>query len=61
MTINQTIVRRLRSTLSTAQQTYFDRVFIRNEDSWTVCSELLLPSDFESTMLRTLRALHGSR
>jgi hypothetical protein len=54
-TPNQNIVRRLRATLSTAQQLYFCRVFVESESSMLVCHDMNLPVDFESAMLRALR------
>lgn len=53
--LNQKIVRRLRSALSTKQQEYFSRVFLKCENECDVCREFGCADSFESELLRVLR------
>lgn len=57
--INQVIIRRLRSSMTTVQQEYFNRVFVNNENSSIVRREMALGDDMEENMLRSLRAPVG--
>lgn len=52
---NQETIRKIRAGMNSDQQEYFNRVFYKNENSSVVRGEMGLPSDFEETMLRSLR------
>ncbi|MDO8728566.1 MAG: hypothetical protein Q7K26_01595 [bacterium] len=59
VSINQVIIRRLRSSMTTVQQEYFNRVFVNNENSSVVRREMELGDDIEENMLRSLRTPVG--
>lgn len=54
--INQKIIRKIRSFMTSAQQEYLFRVFFKNEKSTEVMSEMKSEDDFEENLLRSLRA-----
>jgi len=53
--LNQKIVRRLRSVLSSKQQEYFSRVFLKRESECNVRRELGCVDSFEAQLLQALR------
>jgi hypothetical protein len=59
VSINQVIIRRLRSSMTAVQQEYFNRVFVNNENSSVVRREMDLGDDIEENMLRSLRTPVG--
>ncbi len=54
--LNQQIVRKIRSAMSTEQQEFFYRVFFKNEKLCEVLSDMGTAKDIEESMLRSLRS-----
>lgn len=54
--INQEIVRKIRSFMTSVQQEYLFRVFFKNENSTEVMREMKSEDNFEENLLRSLRA-----